>query len=131
MDFFGSFLFEMEASILRGIRIRFLGQATVSSVDELDLKVFCREIDDYTQGKGRAVPLVNVPFRESRTPLMGIYMTASSFTRDARAYAATGRCILLDGTTIAEFVSRTPALGEWIGSSAERLGTLVSDLSAD
>lgn len=130
MDFYGEFHIFTTPSILQGVHIRFLGQATKSAVNEADLKQFTKEIDDYCLGKGRAFRLVDPHFRDTRSPLMGLYFSVRGFSRDAVKYAAGGRCILIDSRQIADFVAIAEGMAKVAVSSAD-LKKFVSELPPD
>lgn len=98
-------------SVWHGVRLRLLGQAKKSRVDEPRVRLFNQDRESFVAGSGRAFNLAPDWFKELKAPLMGFFLTASRFTKPALTWAGEHNIATKDAEQMAEDLMRA-ASGE-------------------
>lgn len=120
IDFYG--LLRMckfsQGILLSGLEIRIVGQARHHSADskvgEPEVKLFTKQYSDFKSGRGRGPEAVPDWFRHLKSPITGIFITNTEFTKDAYDAAEEEGIILKDGDQIAEDLFLSPKVNEWL-----------------
>lgn len=125
IDFYGLLRLDKYISgvLLKGLEMRLIGQArhhsTHAKVGETALKVFAQECDDFKNGTGRGTQVLlerSERFVHSKSPVIGMFITNTGFTKGAYDLAERKGIILRDGDQIAEDLVRSSKVNEWLST---------------
>lgn len=122
IDFYG--LLQMrkfsQGILLSGLEIRIIGQARHHSADEKvgepEVKLFAKQYSDFKNGRGRGRKAVPDWFKNSKSPIVPMFITNTEFTGDAYKAAEEEGIIPKDGDQISEDLFRSPRVNEWLST---------------
>ena len=127
IDFYGLLRMHKFARgvLLKDLEIRIIGQARHRSahtkIGHPEVKLFAKQYTDFKSGKGKGREAVPDWFRNSKSPLTGMFITNTEFTKDAYDAAKEEGIILKDGDQIAEDLFRSPRVNEWLYTEGEQI----------
>ena len=122
IDFYGLLRMRKFAQgiLLSGLEIRIIGQARHRSADQKigdpEVKLFAKQYSDFKKGRGRGRRAVPDWFKNLKSPVTGIFITNTEFTKDAYNAAEEEGIILKDGDQIAEDLFSSPRVNEWLST---------------
>lgn len=120
IDFYGLLRMRKfsQGILLSGLEIRIIGQARHRSADQKigdpEIKLFAKQYSDFKKGRGRGRRAVPDWFKNLKSPVTGIFITNTQFTKDAYDAAKEEGIILKDGDQIAEDLFRSARVNEWL-----------------
>lgn len=107
-DFFGIIEMEKfsEGILLKDAKIRVFGEAKRHSgkIGESEMIKFCKRYEDLVEGKKSIIRKLPKWFVDTKYPVLGMFITTSEFTRDAKSYVRDDdhSIILIEGEQIIE-----------------------------
>jgi len=125
IDFYGLLRMRKfsQGILLSGLEIRIVGQARHHSsgtkIGEPEVKLFTKQYSDFKSGRGRGPEAVPDWFRNLKSPITGMFITNTEFTKDAYDAAEEEGIILKDGDQIAEDLLGSPRVNEWLTTQGE------------
>jgi len=113
IDFFGILpVNPIQGILFKDLKVRLIGQArhseTGRKISEEELQTFSKQLIDFKDGKGRGEKAVPAGFIISNTPVIGIFITNSEYTKGAQNVAKVEGIIIRDGDQIAEDLVLSP-----------------------
>lgn len=129
IDFYGVFEYPTERVLLKGLKIRVIGQAKHSTTDakvgENEVRNFMKHYEEFQAKRGRAMKVLPEYFINMKAPTLGVMITNADFTRDAKKYAKQNGIITRDCDQIIEDIIHSSKSKDWI--SLNETGKMIFD----
>lgn len=125
IDFYG--LFDIDKyfksdMIPKNCKMRVIGQARhysrkIKQFQIRDFYTYCQQINENNEKQLRDLPFW---FKRRESPVVGIFMTTSDFTKGCNDYAKGKLLILKNGEQIVEFIIKSPNSNKWVTDKFRR-----------
>jgi len=121
IDFYG--LIDMDkyfpGVLLRGCKLRVIGQVKRVSIKihQSWIRTFKTYCDDVKNKNGRVLRKFPKWFKEIETPILGIFITTSSFEKGAIRYARKEGITIKTGEQVVEDLIKSPRRDEWFSKN--------------
>lgn len=118
IDFYGVFEYPAERILLKGLKIKVVGQAKHSATDakvgENEVRNFVKHYEEFQSQKGIAKEVLPEWFINMKAPTLGVIITNTDFKRNVRNYAKQDGIITRDGDQIIEDIIHSPKATNWV-----------------
>uniref|UniRef100_A0A7C3URU7 Restriction endonuclease n=1 Tax=candidate division WOR-3 bacterium TaxID=2052148 RepID=A0A7C3URU7_UNCW3 len=110
--------YSLPGILLKGCRVKIVGQAKRFSreIGEGLVRNFKTFLEDVQEPKRDVIEKLPKWFKEIKSPILGIFLTTSKFTKGAIKYAQKEGIILKDGEQILEDLIKSPDSGKWVST---------------
>ena len=104
-------------------KIRIVGQIKHWSkkVNPKEVRSFSTYCTDIKNGEKTAIKDLSEEFKENKAPILGIFLTTSSFTKSALRFAEKEWIILKNGNQIVEDIINSPNINKWVKNKGDKL----------
>lgn len=129
IDFYGVFEYSTERVLLKGLKIKVVGQAkhsaTNAKVGENAVRNFVKHYEEFQAKSGMATKVLPPWFINMKAPILGVMITNTDFKRNVRSYAEQNGIITREGDQIIEDIIHSPRSKNWIDK--DKGGRLIFD----